>query len=101
MHFLPTSYGEMPDNTKNFLDAVVMYLPVLYVFEVLIGLMLLFNKWTPFILIVLIPLSLAFLIFVISNGAISDMWPAFIVAFLNAILLLSHKEKYATLFKKD
>jgi hypothetical protein len=96
--FLPTSYGEMPENTKYFLDAVVAYLPVLYFFEILIGLLLVFNKWTSFLLIVLFPLSVVFLIFVISNSDISKMWPAFIVAFLNFWLLWQHRKKYKPLF---
>lgn len=95
---LPTSYGAMPENTKNFLDAVVVYLPVLYLFEILIGLLLIFNKWTPFLIIVLFPLSITFLIFVISNCDISKMWPAFIVAFLNIWLLWMHRGKYKPIF---
>ncbi|MBZ0326005.1 MAG: DoxX protein [Altibacter sp.] len=95
---LPTSYGTMPENTENFLDAVVVYLPVLYIFEILIGLLLIFNKWTPFLIIVLFPLSITFLIFVISNCDISKMWPAFIVALLNIWLLWMHRGKYKPLF---
>jgi hypothetical protein len=98
LHFLPTSYGEMPENAKDFLDSVVIYLPALYLLEILIGLMLIFNKWVPFLLIVLFPLSVAFLIFVISNGDPSEMWPALVVALLNVLLLISEKEKYKPLF---
>lgn len=97
--FLPTSYGEMPENTKNFLDAVVIYLPALYIFEILIGLLLIFNKWTSFLLIVLFPLSITFLIFVVSNSDISKMWPAFIVAFLNIWLLWMYRDTYKPLLK--
>ena len=99
VHFLPTSYGEMPANSMDFIDSVAIYLPALYIFEILIGLLLIFNKWVPFLLIVLFPLSIAFLIFVLSNGDLKVMWPAFIVAFLNVILLVSLKEKYKPLFK--
>lgn len=97
-HFLPSSYGAMPEITKEFLDAVAAYLPALYIFEIIIGLFLVFNKWTPFILIVLFPLSIAFLIFSISNGEFSKAWPAFIVAVINVILILKRKEKYKELF---
>ncbi|MBK5213684.1 MAG: DoxX protein [Flavobacteriaceae bacterium] len=99
-HFLPTSYGEMPDSTMDFLDAVVVYLPFLYFFEIILGLFLVFNKWTPFLLLVLFPLSVAFLIFSISNQDFLDALPAFVVALLNFVLLLFEKEKYKPLFQK-
>jgi len=97
-HFLPSSYGAMPEVTKDFLDAIVSYLPALYIFEIIIGISLIFNKWTPFILIVLFPLSVAFLIFSISNGEFAKAWPAIVVAAINIILILRWKEVYKPLF---
>ncbi|SRX54311.1 DoxX family membrane protein [Aequorivita sp. CIP111184] len=99
-HFLPTSYGEMPTDAKNFIDSVVIYLPILYIFEIILGILLVLNKWTPFLLLVLFPLSIAFLIFSISNQDLSDAWPALFVAILNFTLLLFEKEKYKPLFSK-
>lgn len=99
-HFLPTSYGDMPEDAKDFIDATVIYLPILYVFEIILGLLLIFNKWTAFVLLVLFPLSVTFLIFNISNQDLSDAWPALIVAILNFTLLLFEKEKYKPLFSK-
>ncbi|MBJ6366565.1 DoxX protein [Snuella sedimenti] len=99
LHFLPTSYGTMPENTRDFIDAVAPYLPYLYMFEILIGILLLINKWTAFIIIVLFPLTIAFLIFNLSNNDISKIWPALIVAFLNIALVLSNKKKYIPLFE--
>ena len=98
-HFLPNGYSNMPENTRDFMDSVVVYLPYLYVFEIIIGLFLIFNKWSPFILIVLFPLSVSFLIFNFSNGDISKTWPSLIVAALNVLLLLNIKEKYKPLFE--
>jgi hypothetical protein len=97
---LPTSYREMPENTEYFLNAVVAYLPALYIFEILIGLLFIFNKWTSLLLIVLFPLSITFLIFVVSNGSLANMWPAFIVALLNIWLLWQHREKYTSLLSR-
>lgn len=97
-HFLPTGYGEMPDITRDFLDAVVAYLPALYIFEILLGLLLIANKWTPAILLVLFPLSVAFMIFSISNGDLAKALPAIIVTLLNIVLMLSMKDKYKHLF---
>lgn len=97
-HFLPLSYGEMPENSKDFLDAVVIYLPYLYVFEILIGVLLILNKWTKFILIVIFPLSIAFLIFHFTNNDMSKIFPALFVAFLNVFLLFKNRESYKPLF---
>ncbi|SRX74362.1 DoxX protein [Aequorivita antarctica] len=99
-HFLPTSYGAMPDNAREFIDAAVIYLPILYIFEIILGLLLVLNKWTPFLLLVLFPLSVAFLIFSISNQDFLDAIPALVVAFLNFTLILFEKEKYQPLFQK-
>lgn len=98
LHFIPLSYGEMPENSRDFLDAVVIYLPYLYVFEILIGLLLIFNKWTKFILIVIFPLSIAFLIFNFTNNDMSKIFPALFVAFLNVFLLFKNKDSYKPLF---
>ena len=99
LHFLPTGYTEMPEDARNFLDAVVMYLPLLYFFEIVTGLFLVINKWVPFILIVLFPLSVSFLIFTFANQDLSETWPALIVAVLNVILLFNEREKYKPLFE--
>ncbi|HEY5692037.1 MAG TPA: hypothetical protein VIS49_11310 [Cyclobacteriaceae bacterium] len=96
-HFLPTSYGKMPEDARNFIDAVVMYLPLLYAFEILIGLLLILNKWTALILIVLFPLSISFLIFMFANKDLSETWSGLAVALMNVILLFYHKDKYRTL----
>ncbi|GAA4815606.1 DoxX protein [Litoribaculum gwangyangense] len=97
-HFIPFTYGEMPENTRHFIDAVAGYLPFLYIFEILIGLFLIINKWTPFILIILFPLTVSFLIFNLSNNDLIKIWPALIVALLNVILVLNYKKKYEVLF---
>lgn len=98
--FLPTSYGKMPEDAMDFIYAVVEYLPFLYFFEIILGLFLVFNKWTPFLLLVLFPLSVAFLIFSIANRDFLDALPALVVALLNFILILFEKEKYKPLFSK-
>ena len=97
-HFLPTSYGKMPESARDFIDSVVMYLPFLYAFEIIIGLFLIFNKWTSVILIVLFPLSVSFLIFMFANKDFMETWPALFVALLNIVLLLSRWGKYKPLF---
>jgi uncharacterized membrane protein YphA (DoxX/SURF4 family) len=97
-HFLPTSYGAMPEDARDFIDGVAIFLPYLYIFEIIVGILLIFNFWTAFILIVLFPLSVSFLIFHFSNSDPGMMWPAIIVAGLNIYLLLTEREKYQPLF---
>lgn len=97
-HIVPTGYGDMPDTAEAFLDSVAAYLPYLYIFEILIGIMLITAKWKTFIYIVLFPLSVAFLMFSIINEDFTELWPALIVALINIVLLASRKEKYASLF---
>jgi len=99
-HFLPHSYGKMPGITQDFLDAVSVYLPALYFLEFILGVFLVLNKYTAFILIILAPLSVAFLIFSISNGVISRAWPAILVAGINVLLMLRRTELYKPLFKR-
>ncbi|MFG6686562.1 hypothetical protein ACGK9U_08275 [Mariniflexile sp. HNIBRBA6329] len=98
LHFLPTSYGAMPENTRTFIDAVAAYLPFLYIFEILIGLLLIVNKWTPFIIIVLFPLTISFLIFNLSDNDFSKIWASLIVTILNIALFFYYQEKYKPLF---
>ncbi len=98
LHFLPSGYTEMPEDARDFLDAVVMYLPLLYMLEIITGLFLIFDKWSAFILVVLFPLSVSFLIFTFANQDLSETWPALLVAGLNITLLTLGREKYKPLF---
>ena len=98
-HFFPSGYGKMPYDAMKFIDAVAVYLPVLYIFEIIVGLFLIANKWSAFILIVLFPLSVAFMIFMFANQDFSETWYALVVAALNVILIYNEKEKYKALFE--
>lgn len=98
LHILPTGYGTMPDSSRAFIDSVAGYLPALYIFELIVGLLIIFNKWVPFLLIVLFPLSIAFLIFSISNQDLLENWPAFVVAILNIVLVYYDRNLYRPLF---
>ncbi len=98
IHFFPTSYGEMPDFARNYIDAVAPFLPALYIFEIVIGFFLIFNIWIPFITIVLAPLSISFLIFNFTNGDWNILSAAF-VAVMNMILIYQYWDVYKPLFK--
>jgi putative oxidoreductase len=99
LHVVPTGFGEMPETARDFIDGVAVYLPYLYIFEILIGLFLILDFWTPLILILLAPLSFSFVFFVITNGDLTEIWPAVIVAVLNLLLIFSIKDKYLGLLK--
>lgn len=97
LHFFPSGYGKMPEDAMRFIDAIVMYLPMLYIFEFVIGLLLILNKWTGLILIVLFPLSVSFMIFMFANQDWSETWSAVVVALLNITLLINERERYTPL----
>lgn len=66
-------------------------------FEIIIGLLLLFNKWVPFALVLLAPITvnvLLFHLFLDSPGIIL----ALIVVILNGILIYKHWKAYRPLF---
>ncbi len=100
IHF---SFMPSPDFTAeasdfmNSLSNTGYVLKVVGFFEILIGLLLLFNKWVPFALILLVPITvnvLLFHLFLDSPGIIL----ALIVAVLNAVLIYKHWKVYRPLF---
>ena len=99
LHVFPSGYGKMPDDARQFIDSIVTHLPFLYILEIVIGVLLVLNRWTPAILIMLIPLSVSFLVFMQANQDFTETWPALLVAVLNLYLLLTYKEKYKPLFE--
>ena len=98
LHFLPSGYGDMPDFTRNYLDAVLPFLPALYIFEILLGIVFIMNRWIPFLVIVLAPLSVNFLIFNFANGGWNIISAAF-VAVLNLLLIYQYRHLYKPLLK--
>ena len=98
VHFIPLESESNTSEARIFLDAVRVYLPYLYVFEMLIGVLLVLDRWTSFVLVVLFPLSISFLIFNFTNQNMTNSVPALIVSSLNIYLMISRKEIYAPLF---
>ncbi|MEX0987410.1 MAG: hypothetical protein WD052_08035 [Bacteroidales bacterium] len=98
LHFMPSGYGKMPDFTRNYLDSILQFLPALYIFEILLGIAFIMNRWVPFLIIVLAPLSVNFLIFNFANGGWNILSAAF-VATLNLVLIYQYREKYKPLFR--
>lgn len=87
------------DEASTFMDSLNTgyVLTVVGILEILIGMLLIFNKWVPFALILLAPISinvLLFHLFLDPPGLIL----AIIVVFLNAILIYKHWKSYRPLF---
>ena len=92
---------ELPDQAANFmssLSASGYVLIIVGVFEVLIGLLLLFKKWVPFALLVLVPISLNILLFHLFLD-IPHILPAIIIVAINAILIYKYWKSYRPLFQ--
>lgn len=72
-------------------------LTVIAVFEIVIGILLLFKKWVPFALLLLVPLSLNILLFHLFLD-VPSIGTAILVVAMNGILLYKHRKKYTPLF---
>lgn len=96
--FLPVP--DLPDAAAEFmssLNASGYMLPIVGTLEVLIGLLLLFNKWTPFALLLLAPISVNIVLFHMFLD-LPGIGGALAVAVLNAILIYKHWRAYKLLF---
>lgn len=98
-HFM--EMGAMPDAAENFFKALgetgYMF-KLLGSVEVVIGLLLIFNKWVVLALILLVSLSVNFLLFHI-NLAPAAIGPAALVSILNIVLIYAYWDKFKPLFK--
>ncbi len=70
---------------------------IVAIFEILIGLLLLVKKWVPFVLLLLIPLSINILLFHLFLD-VPSIGTAILVVVMNGILLYKHRMKYKPLF---
>ncbi len=70
---------------------------IIAIFEIVIGILLLFKKWVPFALLLLVPLSLNILLFHLFLD-VPSIGTAILVVAMNGILLYKHRKKYTPLF---
>lgn len=92
----------MPAAAADFMGSMAATGYILYavaVFEIIIGLMLVFRFWVPFALAALVPLSLNILLFHIFLD-VPGIVAAIVVVVLNGILLYKHRAKYRPLFSE-
>jgi uncharacterized membrane protein YphA (DoxX/SURF4 family) len=98
LNFIPAP--ELPENAANFINSLAStgyVLQVVGVLEVLIGLLLLFNKWVAFALVVLVPISVNILLFHLFLD-IPGISGALLVTVFNGILMYKLWPKYKPLF---
>jgi len=96
-HFMPSP--ELTGDAATFMGALfgAGYFTILGVLEIVIGLLLILNKWVPFALVLLAPLVVNFLIFHLKYN-MEGIGPAAIVSLLTIVLLYANKDKFKTLF---
>lgn len=92
---------EMPLAAANFLESLentgyVFY--VIAIIEIVVGVLLLINKWVPFALLLLAPISLNILLFHLFLD-ISDVLVAIVIVALNTILIYKYWRVYRPLFQ--
>ncbi len=95
--FMQTNF---PEEAADFMKSLIntgYLLTVLGLFEILIGLLLLFNKWVSFALLLLAPITVNILLFHIFLDS-PDIIVALIVFLLNVILIYKHWKVYKPLF---
>lgn len=89
-----------PEQAADFMSSLAdtgYVLTVVAIAEILIGLLLLIKKWVPFVLLLLVPLSLNIFLFHLFLD-IPSIGTAALVLALNGILLYKHRHKYSPLF---
>ena len=98
LQFMPPP--ELPENASAFITSLAAtgyVIPVVGVLEILIGLLLLTNKWVGFALVVLAPISVNILLFHLFLD-IPGISGALLVAVFNGILMYKMWPKYRPLF---
>ena len=98
LKFIPAP--ELPENEASFITSLATtgyVLQVVGVLEILMGLLLLANKWVAFALVVLAPISVNILLFHLFLD-IPGISGALLVAVINGILMYKLWPKYKPLF---
>jgi putative oxidoreductase len=100
---LPTPFMPLPDmadKAMGFMKSLGetgYVLKILGLFEISIGIMLVFKKWVAFALVLLAPISLNILLFHLFLD-LSDIGGAIFVVSLNVILIYKNWNRYSSLF---
>ncbi|RMA66062.1 DoxX family membrane protein [Ulvibacter antarcticus] len=91
---------QLPENAADFmssLQATGYVLPIVGALEIIIGLLLLFNKAVPFALLLLAPISVNILLFHVFLD-LPGIGGALVIAIINVVLIYKHWKVYRPLF---
>lgn len=96
-NFMPA--GEMPEAAGNFFGTLTSagFMTLIAVVEVVVGLLLIVNKWVGFAITALVPLSVGFIVFHLALAP-AGIAPALVVVVLHLLLLVGYKDKLKPLF---
>lgn len=97
-NFMPAM--EMPEAAGTFFGAMMatgFMIPLIAVVEIAVGAMLVLNKWTPFALVALFPITVGFILFHLALAP-AGIGAAALVAILHVILLYNYRENFKGLF---
>ena len=96
--FMPSP--ELPEAAGNFMGALAntgYMFPLIGAVEVIVGLLLILNKWVPFALILLAPVAVNMVLFHLKLAP-AGIGPAALVTILNAVLIYANWDKFKQLF---
>ena len=96
--FMPSP--ELPEAAGNFMGALAntgYMFPLIGAVEVIVGLLLILNKWVPFALILLAPVAVNMVLFHLKLAP-AGIAPAALVTILNAVLIYVNWDKFKQLF---
>ncbi|MCO6147337.1 DoxX family membrane protein [Flavobacterium sp. NRK1] len=88
-----------PEEAADFMASMAntgYILTLVAIFEIIIGLLLILKLWVPFVLLLLVPLSVNILLFHLFLD-IPAIGTALLVVVLNGIMLYKYKQKYRPL----
>lgn len=91
----------LPENAEEFMNSLTAtgyVLQVVGVIEILVGLLLIINRWVAFALLVLVPISINILLYHIFLD-LPSIGGAILVAVINIILIYKHWARYKPLFQ--
>lgn len=97
-NFMPAM--EMPEAAGAFFGAMMatgFMIPLIAVVEIAVGAMLVFNKWVPFALVALFPVTVGFILFHLALAP-AAIGAAALIAILHIILLYNYRENFKGLF---
>ncbi len=89
-----------PEAAANFMNSLAdtgYILMVIAFFEAFIGVMLLIKKWVPFVILLLVPISLNILLFHLFLD-VPAIATAIVIVILNGMLIYKYRQKYKPLF---